>query len=173
MTQIKKVTHQSLKFAPPPGEQGVAMLIALLTGALLITAATGLLIRQLTARKLSASESYQQMAESAANNGFNRILATLNRGSTEEYRGFLFEVNNEPGDWSWENIYDKGEFCANRSALDPKIIRTVPLIDDCLPFKTEDLRLSLLDHLDLLLQLPIEVYKLYLFLTQDVQDDCL
>ncbi|QNI93961.1 putative conserved membrane protein [Synechococcus sp. A15-127] len=115
----------------------MAMLIALLTGALLITAATGLLIRQLTARKLSASESYQQMAEAAANNGFNRILATLNRGSTEEYRGFLFEVNNEPGSWSWENIYDKGEFCANRSALDTKIIRTVPLIDDTRGKETE------------------------------------
>ena len=75
------------------------MLIALLTGALLITAATGLPIRQLAARKLSASESYQQMAEAAANNGFNRILATLNRGSTEEYRGFLFEstMSQDPG----------------------------------------------------------------------------
>ena len=137
MTQIKRIPRQSLKFAHPPEEQGVAMLIALLTGALLITAATGLLIRQLTARKLSASESYQQMAEAAANNGFNRILATLNRGSTEEYRGFLFEVNNEPGSWSWENIYNKGEFCANRSALDTKIIRTVPLIDDTRGKETE------------------------------------
>ena len=130
MTQIKKIAHQPLRIVAPPEEQGVAMLIALLTGALLITAATGLLIRQLTARKLSASESYQQMAEAAANNGFNRILATLNRGSTEEYRGFLFEVNNQPGSWSWENIYAKGEFCANRSDLDTQIIRTVPLIDD-------------------------------------------
>ena len=50
------------------GEKGIALAIALLMGVLLITAATGLLIRQLTARKISASESYQQMAENAANN---------------------------------------------------------------------------------------------------------
>ena len=85
------------------------MLIALLTGALLITAAR-IIDQTINRSKIIGFKSYQQMAEAAAN-GFNRILATLNRGSTEEYRGFLFEVNNEPGSWSWENIYNKGEFC--------------------------------------------------------------
>ena len=59
-------------------EEGVALVIALLTGMLLIVGTTGLLIRQLTARKLGTTESYQQMAETAASNGFNRILSTLN-----------------------------------------------------------------------------------------------
>ena len=53
-------------------EEGVALVIALLTGMLLIVGTTGLLIRQLTARKLGAAESYQQMAETAASNGFTR-----------------------------------------------------------------------------------------------------
>ena len=38
-------------------EQGIALVISLLMGMLLITAATGLVVRQLTARKLGASES--------------------------------------------------------------------------------------------------------------------
>ena len=59
-------------------EQGIALVISLLMGMLLITAATGLVVRQLTARKLGASESYQQMAETAASNGFNRIIAVIN-----------------------------------------------------------------------------------------------
>ena len=70
-------------------EQGIALVISLLMGMLLITAATGLVVRQLTARKLGASESYQQMAETAASNGFNRIIAVLNNSDENNYRGFL------------------------------------------------------------------------------------
>ncbi|HGY5551755.1 MAG TPA: hypothetical protein ACN46R_08880, partial [Prochlorococcus sp.] len=56
----------------PKSEEGMAMLLALLTGFTLLAGASGLLIRQLMARKLGASESYHQMAEAAAVNGFNR-----------------------------------------------------------------------------------------------------
>ena len=105
-------TKQSQK-----GEEGIALTIALLMGMLLITGATGLLIRQLTARKLSASESYQQMAETAATNGFNRILAVLNNASTDDYRGYLFTENNEPDTWMWSEPYEKSEFCAGKIGL--------------------------------------------------------
>ena len=37
------------------------------------------MIRQIMARKLGAAESYQQMAESAALSGLNRIIGDLNR----------------------------------------------------------------------------------------------
>ena len=99
------------------GEEGIALTISLLMGMLLITGATGLLIRQITARKLSASESYQQMAETAATNGFNRILAVLNNASTDDYRGYLFTENNEPDTWQWSKPYNKSEFCAGEIGL--------------------------------------------------------
>ncbi|WP_413442565.1 hypothetical protein [Synechococcus sp. MIT S1220] len=101
----------------PPDEQGIVMVISLLMGVILITGATGLLIRQLTAKKLSASESYQQLAETAASNGFNRILAVLNNASTAEYRGFLFTENNEPTTWNWDTVYSKGQYCSGAAGL--------------------------------------------------------
>ena len=55
-------------------EQGLTMVLALFLGMILIAGVTGLMLRQLMARKLGANESYQQMAENAAINGFNRIL---------------------------------------------------------------------------------------------------
>ena len=59
------------KKAKQKQDEGLALVIALLTGMMLIVGTTGLLVRQLTARKLGAAESYQQMAETAANNGLN------------------------------------------------------------------------------------------------------
>ena len=52
-------------------EEGMTMVIALLMGTVLLAGTTGLMVRQIMARKLGASESYQQMAETAALNGFN------------------------------------------------------------------------------------------------------
>ena len=48
------------------------------------------------------------MAEAAANNGFNRILAELNNPEPDQNRGFLFTLDNreninEPNNgFSWE-----------------------------------------------------------------------
>jgi Tfp pilus assembly protein PilV len=70
------------------GEEGMAMVAALLMGVVLLAGTTGLMIRQLAARKLGAAESYQQMAESAALNGLNRILSDLNRDDSNHYRFF-------------------------------------------------------------------------------------
>ena len=98
-------------------EEGVALVIALLTGMLLIVGTTGLLIRQLTARKLGAAESYQQMAETAASNGFNRILSTLNN-ATGTYRGYLFTVDNweqSSPKWKWSQLYLGDQVCAGAS----------------------------------------------------------
>ena len=55
-------------------EQGMSMVIALMMGMVLTVGVSGLMMRQLMTRKLGAAESYQQMAETAALNGFNRIL---------------------------------------------------------------------------------------------------
>ena len=79
------------------------MVLALLMGTTLIIGASGLLIRQLMARKLGSSESYQQIAEAASVNGFNRILSVLNNNDPSEYRGYLYNlVNNEAEDFNWE-----------------------------------------------------------------------
>ena len=84
-------------------EQGMTLVLALFMGMILITGATGLMIRQLTARKLSASESYQQMAENAAINGFNRILADINKNSESDYKGYFLTLRNDEQAWGWRN----------------------------------------------------------------------
>jgi hypothetical protein len=61
--RIRKVSQTSLV---PQHEQGMAMVMALLMGVVLLAGATGLMIRQMMARKLGAAESYSQLAESAA-----------------------------------------------------------------------------------------------------------
>ena len=92
-----------LKRGRANGEEGLAMVLALLMGVTLIIGASGLLIRQLMARKLGSSESYQQMAEAASVNGFNRILSVLNNNDPSEYRGYLYNlVNNEDENFNWE-----------------------------------------------------------------------
>ena len=86
--------------APPRSEQGLSMMTTVLMSALLLTGSTGLVIRQLMSRKLAAAESYQQMAENSALNGFNRILAALNKDDQSQYRGYLYTLsNNETEGW--------------------------------------------------------------------------
>jgi len=90
-------------------EQGIAMVTTLLMGTVLLAGGTGLLTRMLMSRKIGASESYQQMAETAALNGFNRILGTLNKNDPTDYRGYLLTLDNiEPSlasdPWPWENV---------------------------------------------------------------------
>ena len=105
------------------------MLIALMMGMVLMAGVTGLLLRQLMGRKLGAAESYQQMAETAALNGFNRILGELNNDDNTAYKGYLFTLDHHGGDidssgseqWGW-NASNQAEFplrelCTNRSQL--------------------------------------------------------
>ena len=85
------------------GEKGMTMVIALLMGTVLVAGGTGLMMRQIMARKLGASESYQQMAESAALNGLNRIISDINRDDRDNYTGFLLSLNNSKGQWGWSS----------------------------------------------------------------------
>ena len=84
-------------------EQGISLVLALFMGLILISGVTALMIRQLMARKLGAAESYQQMAENAAINGFNRILGEVNRDSDSEYRGYFLTLRNDEQGWGWRN----------------------------------------------------------------------
>ena len=59
-------------------DSGVAVAVALMTGFMLLVATSGLVAKQMMSRRASASESYKQLAELAAGNGMNRILAALN-----------------------------------------------------------------------------------------------
>jgi len=105
------------------------MLIALMMGMVLMAGVTGLLLRQLMARKLGASESYQQMAETAALNGFNRILSELNENDNTSYKGYLFTLDHNGGDintsgseqWGWDasnrDDFPLREPCTNRTLI--------------------------------------------------------
>ena len=97
------------------GEKGMTMVIALLMGTVLVAGGTGLMMRQIMARKLGASESYQQMAESAALNGLNRIISDINRDDRDNYTGFLLSLNNSKGQWGWSspnsNNFELVELC--------------------------------------------------------------
>ncbi|MDC0310062.1 hypothetical protein OAL02_01635 [Synechococcus sp. AH-551-J03] len=93
----------------------MTMVIALLMGTVLLAGTTGLMVRQIMARKLGASESYQQMAESAALNGLNRIISDINRDDRNNYTGFLLSLNNSEEQWGWAkpntDDYELVELC--------------------------------------------------------------
>ena len=72
----------------------------MLMGAVLLAGSSGLAF-QIMARKLGAAESYQQMAESAALSGLNRIIGDLNRNDRDNYTGFLLSLNNSEGKNGW------------------------------------------------------------------------
>ena len=121
----------SRKKAPgmfPKQEQGLSMLIALMMGMVLMAGVTGLMLRQLMGRKLGAAESYQQMAETAALNGFNRILGELNNDDNSAYKGYLLTLDHHGGDnddsGSEQGVecvqpadFPLRELCTNRSQL--------------------------------------------------------
>ena len=73
-TSKAKSSWKSLLQVPRQDQEGMALVLALLLGMVMMAGVSGLLARQLMSRRLSAKESYQQMAEAAANNG----LATTN-----------------------------------------------------------------------------------------------
>ena len=126
---INQLIKQKRSKATPPDEKGLSMVIALMMGMVLIAGVTGLMLRQLMGRKLGAAESYQQMAETAALNGFNRILGELNADDDAAYKGYLFTLSHHSGDldgsgstkWGW-NASNKADFplrelCTDRSQL--------------------------------------------------------
>lgn len=94
-------------------EAGIVVMMALMLGLVLSAGASALLINKIFAKRLSSSESYQQMSEAAALNGFNRILALLNSRSEKEYRGFLFTIDNQENTaladngFNWLNLNDR------------------------------------------------------------------
>jgi hypothetical protein len=100
MTKINKAKqYQWLKASPKSigrskNEQGIALVMTMLLGATLLAGVSALMVRQLTTRKLVASKSYRQIAETAANNGLNQILSTLNDNNKENYRGYLLGLSN-------------------------------------------------------------------------------
>ena len=106
-------------------EQGISLVIALMMGMILTVGVSGLMMRQLMTRKLGAAESYQQMAETAALNGFNRILGELN--NNDSYKGYLYTLDHHEGDpdtpgterWGWKAVnqtnFPLKELCTDRS----------------------------------------------------------
>ena len=113
ITNIKR--HQQLKASTRllgrgNDEHGIALVMTMLLGATLLAGVSALMVRQLTARKLVASESYRQMAETAANNGLNQILSKLNNDHKDEYRGYLLglsnveDTSNSQNNFLWKKI---------------------------------------------------------------------
>lgn len=99
---MKRITTKAAQVSRfPEHEQGMAMIMALLMGVVLLAGTTGLMIRQIMARKLGAAESYNQLAESAALNGLNRIISDLNKDDRDNYTGFLLTLRNDKEQWGW------------------------------------------------------------------------
>ncbi|MDA7677065.1 hypothetical protein N8563_00945 [bacterium] len=98
-----KQIRKKVQFRVAQEEQGVTMVLALFMGLILMTGITGLMLRQITSRKLSSSESYQQMAENAAINGFNRILGEINKDDESRYKGYFLTLRNDAEGWGWRN----------------------------------------------------------------------
>ena len=105
---VKKGRVQSA----PKQEQGVALVLSLMMGTLLIAGTSALVLRQIMARKLGASESYQQLAENAAMTGLNRIMGELNNPNGNQYLGYLYALQHHNGadpsnpnddQWGWMN----------------------------------------------------------------------
>ena len=94
-TSKAKGSWKSLRQVARQDQEGMALVLALLLGMVMMDGVSGLLARQLMSRRLSAKESYQQMAEAAANNGLNRILGELNNAEPDQNRGFLFTLDNQ------------------------------------------------------------------------------
>jgi hypothetical protein len=84
-------------------EQGIVMILALFMGLILLAALTGLMTRQLASRKFGAVKSYQEMAENAAINGFNRILGEANRDDENTYKGYFLTLRNDEESWGWRD----------------------------------------------------------------------
>ena len=109
-TVKSKGIRRSLLQLAKQDQDGMALVLALLLGMVMMAGVSGLLARQLMSRRLSAKESYQQMAEAAANNGLNRILGELNNAEPDKNRGFLFTLDNreninEPNSgFNWERL---------------------------------------------------------------------
>lgn len=100
-------------------EQGISLLLSLLMGLVIIGGVSGLLMRQLSERSRGAGESYQQIAENAAANGFNQILSALNNTSPGEYLGYLF-LNDHDGSVSskWRSDITLEQPCSKNQAND-------------------------------------------------------
>lgn len=100
-------------------EQGISLLLSLLMGLVIIGSVSGLLMRQLSERSRGAGESYQQIAENAAANGFNQILSALNNTSPGEYLGYLF-LNDHDGSVSskWRSDISLEQPCSKNKEND-------------------------------------------------------
>ncbi|PTU02014.1 hypothetical protein DBR45_14520 [Pseudomonas sp. HMWF031] len=84
---MKPFILKAARKSAPKQEQGVALVLTLMMGALLVGGTSALVLRQIMARKLGASESYQQLAENAAMTGLNRIMGELNNPNGNQYLG--------------------------------------------------------------------------------------
>jgi hypothetical protein len=78
----------------PPGEQGMALPLALIIGALLLVASAGLVAKLLLLRSAGAAESYKQIAELASSNGISRILSKLNDSQSDDI-SYLWRLSQD------------------------------------------------------------------------------
>lgn len=127
MKQSNHILNKIQRYNPNTKEKGFSIVIALMMGMVLMAGVTGLMLRQLMSRKLSAAESFQQMAETAAVNGFNRILGEINNNDSNQYKGYLLTLDHHAGDpeipgsevWGWKQVNQENfplrELCTDRT----------------------------------------------------------
>jgi len=78
----------------PIQEQGMALPVALIIGALLLVASAGLLVKLMMLRSAGSAESYKQLAELASGNGLSRVLAKLNDSQTSDI-SYLWRLSQD------------------------------------------------------------------------------
>ena len=77
--------------AAPIRERGSVLAVALIMGALLLTASAGLVVKLLMVRSAGSAESFKQLADLATANGVNRMIALLNTNDVN----FLWNLNQD------------------------------------------------------------------------------
>ena len=139
-------------------EEGMALAITLLMGTALIVSAGGLIAKQMMLRRVSASESYKQLADMAASTGINRILAAMNRGGSTDY-SFLWELRQD------EKIQQDNE--NNIKEWDLRISDIRPLLtQSCYPIKATNEGTD-----SLFADLPADVYGNKISGPETLRDD--
>jgi len=78
----------------PIQEQGMALPVAMIIGALLLVASAGLLVKLMMLRSAGSAESYKQFAELASGNGLSRVLAKLNDSQTSDI-SYLWRLSQD------------------------------------------------------------------------------
>jgi len=94
--RLRKISGKQLS---PKNESGLALAISMMAGLLMLMGSSALMAKHLMTRKTAAGESYKQIAEMAANNGFHRMVRLINSEDSINDLSYLWELDQSKGEW--------------------------------------------------------------------------